>query len=43
MNLAAINERLKRDGIRTIDLDNAEHVERYGLEALAKDAGHLPP
>ena len=38
-NLAAINERLKRDGIRTIDLDNAEHVERYGIEALAKDAG----
>ncbi|MBV9162201.1 MAG: hypothetical protein JO281_11745 [Pseudonocardiales bacterium] len=33
-NLPAINERLKRDGIRTIDLDNAEHVARYGLEAL---------
>lgn len=41
-NLAAINDRLKRDGIRTIDLDNAEHVMRYGLEALAKEAGHLP-
>ncbi|MCA1606432.1 MAG: hypothetical protein LC775_13405 [Acidobacteria bacterium] len=40
-NLDAINERLKRDGIRTIDLDNAEHVERYGLEALAKEAGHF--
>lgn len=40
-NLATINERLKRDGIRTIDLDNAEHVERYGLEAVAKDAGHF--
>ncbi len=40
-NLAAINERLKRDGIRTIDLDNAEHVERYGLESAAKDAGHF--
>jgi len=40
-NLAAINERLKRDGIRTIDLDNAEHVERYGLEALAKEAGQV--
>ena len=38
-NLAAINDRLKRDGIRTIDLDNAEHVTRYGLEALAKEAG----
>jgi hypothetical protein len=36
-NLPAINERLKRDGIRTIDLDNAEHVARYGLEALAKE------
>lgn len=41
-NLAIINERLKRDGIRTIDLDNAEHVERYGLDELAKGAGHLP-
>ena len=40
-NLATINERLKRDGIRTIDLDNAEHVERYGLEALAKEAGYF--
>jgi hypothetical protein len=40
-NLAAINDRLQRDGIRTIDLDNAEHVTRYGLEALAKEAGHL--
>jgi hypothetical protein len=37
-NLAAINDRLKRDGIRTIDLDNAEHVTRYDLEALAKEA-----
>ncbi len=40
-NLAAINDRLKRDGIRTIDLDNAEHVTRYGLEALTKEAGHF--
>ncbi|MGA9308945.1 MAG: hypothetical protein WBV74_01075 [Pseudonocardiaceae bacterium] len=39
-NLAAINERLKSDGIRTIDLDNAEHVTRYGLEALTKEASH---
>jgi hypothetical protein len=38
-NLAAINERLTRDGIRTIDVDNAEHVERYGLEALTKGGG----
>ncbi|MCA1604074.1 MAG: hypothetical protein LC775_00985 [Acidobacteria bacterium] len=40
-NLEAINERLQRDGIRTIDLDNAEHVQRYGLEALAKEAGYF--
>jgi hypothetical protein len=37
-NLTAINERLRREGIRTIDLDNAEHVARYGLEALTKEA-----
>lgn len=36
-NLPAINERLKREGIRVIDLNNAEHVARYGLEALAKE------
>lgn len=40
-NLAAINDRLERDGVRTIELDNAEHVARYGLEALAKEAGHF--
>ncbi|MCA1682023.1 MAG: hypothetical protein LC700_02595, partial [Actinobacteria bacterium] len=40
-NLDAINERLKADGMRTIDLDNAEHVSRYGLEALANEAGHF--
>lgn len=40
-NLAAINERLKRDGIRTIDLDNAEHVARYDLETPAKEAEHF--
>jgi hypothetical protein len=40
-NLSAINERLKHDGIRTIDPDNAEHVARYGLEALAEEAGSL--
>ncbi len=38
-NLPVINERLKQDGIRTIDPDNAEHVARYGLEDLAKEAG----
>jgi hypothetical protein len=40
-NLAAINDRLKSEGIRTIDLDNAEHVTRYGLEELAEKAGHF--
>ncbi|MGH3886502.1 MAG: hypothetical protein ACRDSZ_08005 [Pseudonocardiaceae bacterium] len=40
-NLAAINDRLKRDGIRTIDLDNAEHVARYDLETLTEEAAHF--
>jgi hypothetical protein len=40
-NLAAVNDQLRRDGIRTIDLDNAEQVARYGLEALAREAGHV--
>ncbi|MGB6165734.1 MAG: hypothetical protein WBF75_24790 [Pseudonocardiaceae bacterium] len=34
-NLPLINERLKNDGIRTIDPDNPEHVARYDLHALA--------
>ncbi len=38
---ASINERLKRDGMRTIRLDDAELVGRYGLEALASEAGHF--
>jgi hypothetical protein len=43
-NLPAINERLKRAGIRTIDLDNAEHLARYGLDALAsQDAPAVLP
>jgi hypothetical protein len=33
-NLPLINERLKNDGIRTIDPDNPEHVARYDLHAL---------
>lgn len=40
-NLDAINERLARDGVRTIDLSDAQMVERYGLEELAKEAGHF--
>src|SRR5690242_1518423 len=35
-NLDAINERLAREGHRQIDLADAELVERYGLEDLAK-------
>ncbi|MDQ3765669.1 MAG: hypothetical protein M3460_30965 [Actinomycetota bacterium] len=37
-NLDKINERLERDGLRTIRLDDAEMVARYGLEDLA---GHF--
>jgi hypothetical protein len=40
-NLDKINERLERDGLRTIRLDDAEMVARYGLENLAKEAGHF--
>ncbi|HET9256796.1 MAG TPA: hypothetical protein VFO16_16580 [Pseudonocardiaceae bacterium] len=40
-NLDKINERLERDGMRPIRLDDPEMVTRYGLEALAKDAGHI--
>jgi hypothetical protein len=35
-NLDKINERLEQDGMRTIRLDDAEMVARYGLEGLAK-------
>ncbi|MFE2722163.1 hypothetical protein [Kitasatospora sp. NPDC059327] len=37
--LDEINERLAAEGVRTIDLGNAEHVARYGLEALAQERG----
>jgi hypothetical protein len=30
-----INERLTAEGLRAISLDEAEHVERYGLAELA--------
>ncbi|MQS15862.1 hypothetical protein F7Q99_27270 [Streptomyces kaniharaensis] len=36
-HLDEINERLTAEGIRTIDLSNAEHVARYGLEALVQE------
>jgi hypothetical protein len=34
-----INERLAAEGLRTISLDDPEHVDRYGLEELAKARG----
>jgi hypothetical protein len=40
-NFDKINERLERDGMRTISLDDPEMVSRYGLEALAKEGGRL--
>ena len=36
-HLAEINERLARQGFRTISLTDPEHVERYGLDQLARD------
>lgn len=36
-HLAEINERLARQGVRTISLTDPEPVERYGLDQLAKD------
>jgi len=36
-NLDAVNERLAREGHRRIDLADPEHVERYGLAALAEE------
>ncbi|MGW2254292.1 hypothetical protein ACWCXH_29480 [Kitasatospora sp. NPDC001660] len=38
-HLEEINERLATEGIRKIDLANADHVSRYGLEALARAIG----
>ncbi len=40
-NLDKINERLERDGLRTIRLDDADMVARYGLEDLVREAGYL--
>lgn len=34
-NLDEINKRLAAEGLRTIDLNDPGHVERYGLEDLA--------
>ena len=40
-NFDKINERLERDGLRTISLDDPEMVARYGLEALAENSEYL--
>jgi hypothetical protein len=37
--LDEVNKRLAAEGLRTISLDDPEHVERYGLEALAESRG----
>ena len=37
-----INQRLARQGLRTISLSDPEHVERYGLEDLARSRGIAP-
>jgi hypothetical protein len=34
-----INDRLAAEGLRTISLDDPEHVERYGLAELARARG----
>jgi hypothetical protein len=36
-HLDEINERLAAQGLRTISLTNPEHVDRYGLQQLARD------
>lgn len=38
-HLDEINDRLAAEGLRTISLDDSEHVERYGLEELAAERG----
>ncbi|MFJ9442426.1 hypothetical protein ACIRRH_11205 [Kitasatospora sp. NPDC101235] len=38
-HLDEINERLAAEGVRTIDLENVEHVTRYGLDTLARETG----
>jgi hypothetical protein len=37
-----INERLAAQGTRTISLADPEHVDRYGLEELARSRGVKP-
>jgi hypothetical protein len=38
-NLDEINKRLTAEGLRTISVNDAEHVERYGLDALTTAGG----
>ena len=38
-----VNERLAGQGMRTISLADSEHVERYGLEELARSRGVVEP
>jgi hypothetical protein len=40
-HLDEINARLAGQGLRTLSLDNPEHVERYGLEQLADERTRL--
>ncbi len=37
-----INQRLTAQGLRTISLSDPEHIERYGLEDLARSRGVTP-
>ena len=36
-HLTEVNERLARQGIRTISLTDPDHIERFGLEQLARE------
>lgn len=40
-DLDKIDARLERDGLRTISLDDAEMIARYGLEDLANQTDHV--
>jgi hypothetical protein len=40
-HLDEINARLAGQGLRTLSLDDPEHVERYGLEQLAAERTRL--
>lgn len=38
-NFDTVNKRLRRDGMRTLDLSDPQTVDRYGLQQLAKERG----